>query len=105
MDNSLVSGVTPIWFPRLAHATPAQLQNCESSRRRLHWDKVDDDISIAGLLAGWGDQTHWSTEAHESRPVPSQISRAQSVQDGTMKFPTHRTTGGMPGFLMSRRLI
>jgi hypothetical protein len=23
----------------------------------LHWDELDEDISIAGLLAGRGDQT------------------------------------------------
>jgi hypothetical protein len=27
------------------------------SSRGLHWDELDDDISIAGLLAGRGDQT------------------------------------------------
>jgi len=28
------------------------------SRRGLHRDGVDEDISIAGLLAGRGDHTH-----------------------------------------------
>ena len=65
LDNSLVSGVPPIWSPRLVHATPAQLQTCESSRRGLHWDTVDDDLSRAGLLAGWVDQTHWSSHGME----------------------------------------
>ena len=42
------------WYPRLAHATPE-----ERGRWRLigrgegvHWPDVDEDISIAGLLAG-----------------------------------------------------
>ena len=65
LDNSLVSGVPPIWFPRLLHATPAQFQACESSRRGLQGDTVDDDLSLAGLLAGWGDQTHWSSHGRE----------------------------------------
>jgi hypothetical protein len=27
------------------------------STRGLHWEKLDEDISIAGLLKGRGDQT------------------------------------------------
>jgi len=27
------------------------------SSHGLHWDALDEDISIAGLLAGLGDQT------------------------------------------------
>ena len=61
LDDGRVLGVPLVWFPRLLHATPAQLKTCESSRRGLHGDTVDDDLSLAGLLAGWGDQTHWSS--------------------------------------------
>jgi len=42
------------WYPRLAHAKPE-----ERSRWRLigqgtgiHWDDIDEDISIEGLLLG-----------------------------------------------------
>ncbi|MXW86010.1 MAG: DUF2442 domain-containing protein [Boseongicola sp. SB0673_bin_14] len=27
------------------------------SRRGIHWPELDEDISVAGLLAGRGDQT------------------------------------------------
>jgi hypothetical protein len=30
----------------------------EISRVGLHWDDIDEDISIAELLAGHGDVTH-----------------------------------------------
>jgi hypothetical protein len=43
------------WFPRLLSATPAQRAQVELSRLGLHWDQLDEDISIAGLLAGRGD--------------------------------------------------
>jgi hypothetical protein len=50
-------GVPLAWFPRLLHATPEQRLAFEISRDGLHWDGLDEDISIAGLLAGKGDQT------------------------------------------------
>jgi hypothetical protein len=45
------------WFPRLLHATEEQRQQLRISSRGLHWETLDGDISIAGLLAGIGDQT------------------------------------------------
>jgi hypothetical protein len=50
-------GVPLAWFPRLLHATPEQLARVELSRVGLHWEEIDEDISIAGLLAGRGDVT------------------------------------------------
>jgi hypothetical protein len=35
----------------------------EISGGGLHWDELDEDISIAGLLAGRGDQTKRSAAA------------------------------------------
>jgi hypothetical protein len=54
-------GVPLAWFPRLLHATPAEREQVEISRVGLHWEALDEDISIAGLLAGRGDVTK-STE-------------------------------------------
>jgi hypothetical protein len=50
-------GVPLAWFPRLLNATPAQRENVELSRIGLHWEEIDEDISIAGLIAGRGDMT------------------------------------------------
>jgi hypothetical protein len=50
-------GVPLAWFPRLLNATPAQREQVEISRIGLHWEEIDEDISIAGLLAGRGDMT------------------------------------------------
>ena len=50
-------GVPLAWFPRLCRATPAQRDCVELSRTGLHWATLDEDISIAGLLAGRGDLT------------------------------------------------
>jgi hypothetical protein len=51
-------GVPLAWFPRLLHATPEQRAACDIGRYGLHWESIDEDISIAGLLAGRGDMTH-----------------------------------------------
>ncbi|OGB81065.1 MAG: hypothetical protein A2535_01115 [Burkholderiales bacterium RIFOXYD2_FULL_59_8] len=43
------------WFPRLLQATPAQRAQVELSKSGLHWDALDEDISVAGLLASQPD--------------------------------------------------
>lgn len=50
-------GVPLAWFPRLLHGSPEARAKFSLSRSGLHWDELDEDISIAGLLAGRGDQT------------------------------------------------
>ena len=45
------------WFPRLLHATPSERRKVTISTRGLHWEALDEDISVEGLLAGRGDQT------------------------------------------------
>jgi hypothetical protein len=35
----------------------AQREQVTLSSRGLHWDALDEDISIAGLLEGLGDQS------------------------------------------------
>jgi hypothetical protein len=68
-DNMWVSlsdgrtlGVPLAWFPRLMRGTREQREACRISSRGLHWEALDEDISVAGLLAGLGDQT---------RPMPA----------------------------------
>jgi hypothetical protein len=58
LNDDRVLGVPLAWFPRLLKASPAQRQDCEITPRGLHWDILDEDISIAGLLAGRGEATH-----------------------------------------------
>ena len=56
-------GVPLAWFPRLLHASPTQREHVELSRVGLHWEDLDEDISIAGLLAGQGDLTKRTNHA------------------------------------------
>lgn len=50
-------GVPLAWFPRLLHASPEQREDYELSYRGMHWEVLDEDISVEGILAGRGDQT------------------------------------------------
>lgn len=43
------------WFPRLLEAAPEQRAQVELSKGGLHWDALNEDISVAGLLAGQPD--------------------------------------------------
>ncbi len=65
LDDGRVLGVPLAWFPRLLHATPEQRRACRISRRGLHWEGLDEDISVSGLLAGFGDRTNATALAAE----------------------------------------
>jgi hypothetical protein len=56
-------GVPLAWFPRLLRASPEARTRVEISRVGLHWEDLDEDISIAGLLAGRSDMTRQAEHA------------------------------------------
>lgn len=58
LDDGRVIAVPLAWFPRLLTAKPEQRSQFELSPRGIHWEALDEDISIDGLLAGHGDLTH-----------------------------------------------
>jgi len=62
LSDGRTLGVPLAWFPRLLNASPDQLATVEISARGLHWEALDEDISIEGLIAGLGDQTRASGE-------------------------------------------
>jgi hypothetical protein len=53
VDGRTVSVPLP-WYPRLAHGTPTERANWRLIGRGegIHWPDLDEDISVAGLLAG-----------------------------------------------------
>lgn len=42
------------WYPRLLHARPEERRNWRLVGRGegVHWDDLDEDVSVEGLLAG-----------------------------------------------------
>jgi len=59
LSDGRTLGVPLAWFPRLLHATPDERAQCRISYagKGLHWDDLDEDISVEGLIAGRGDVT------------------------------------------------
>ena len=58
LDDGRRMAVPLAWFPRLLAATSEQRAQFELSPRGIHWEALDEDVSIDGLLAGQGDRTH-----------------------------------------------
>lgn len=65
LDDGRSLGVPLAWFPRLSRATPEQQANYRIgySGNGLHWEELDEDISVEGLLAGRGDGTQARSRA------------------------------------------
>ena len=57
LSDGRTIGVPYAWFPRLLNATTKQREAVEIGHFGLHWEDIDEDISVAGLLAGRRDQT------------------------------------------------
>lgn len=55
LADGRVLAVPLAWFPRLLPASAQELAAVQISRHGLHWEALDEDISVAGLLAGVGD--------------------------------------------------
>jgi hypothetical protein len=60
-------GAPLAWFPRLMRATAEERASVRisPSGRGLHWEAIDEDISVEGLLAGRGDQSGPTLRAAE----------------------------------------
>ena len=50
-DGRIIS-VPTNWYPRLAHGTKEERKKWTLSRFGIHWECLDEDISVVGLLAG-----------------------------------------------------
>lgn len=59
LDDGRELAVPLAWFPRLLDGSPEQRRRWELIGRGegIHWPDLDEDISVAGLLAGRGDRT------------------------------------------------
>ncbi|MEK6637230.1 MAG: DUF2442 domain-containing protein [Pseudomonadota bacterium] len=57
LDDGRTLGIPLAWYPRLLHGTPELRKQVMISPSGLHWEELDEDISIAGLIAGRRDMT------------------------------------------------
>ena len=65
LDDGRSLGVPLAWFPRLMQASAAQRENYRigASGNGLHWDELDEDISVEGLLMGRADEARAGWQA------------------------------------------
>jgi hypothetical protein len=58
LQDGRIVAVPVLWFPRLSAATARQRRRYRigGGGRSIHWPDIDEDLSVAGLLAGadWG---------------------------------------------------
>lgn len=63
LSDGRTLGVPLVWFPRLLHAQPAEREAFTISPNGLHWEALDEDISLSGLIAGRGDMANFGQVA------------------------------------------
>lgn len=51
LEDGRTLGVPLAWFPRLLSATPEERAAVTLSAYGLHWEGLDEDISVPALLA------------------------------------------------------
>ena len=54
LDDGRTVSVPTAWYPRLFHASNEDRNNWKliGKGRGIHWNSIDEDISVEGLLAG-----------------------------------------------------
>lgn len=54
LEDGRTVSVPLLWYPRLAHAAPKEREHWRFIGRGegIHWPDLDEDISVANLLAG-----------------------------------------------------
>lgn len=52
LEGGRIIGTPLEWYPRLANATPEQQANVKLSTVGLHWEELDEDLSVRGMIRG-----------------------------------------------------
>jgi len=72
------------WYPRLAHGTAEERKKWRliAHGRGIHWESLDEDISVEGLLAG---RTSGESQVSFKRWLSSRSSRQASRSNRTQR--------------------
>src|SRR3972149_47330 len=72
------------WFPRLVHATLEERNNWRliGKGHGIHWEDIDEDISVNGLLAG---KPSGESQASFKKWLSKRLSRQTSRSSGRRK--------------------
>ncbi|WP_254447670.1 DUF2442 domain-containing protein [Sphingomonas sp. ID1715] len=63
LSDGRTLGVPLVWYPRLLNGTSEARQDFFISPSGIHWEALDEDVSIEGLLFGWREQLSGSRQA------------------------------------------
>ena len=71
LSDGRTIGAPLAWFPRLLHAEKTARDCYELSPRGIHWEDLDEDISVQGLLASrpWRDSELNALSSHAAGNV------------------------------------
>ncbi|MBI4459761.1 MAG: DUF2442 domain-containing protein [Acidobacteria bacterium] len=88
-----------VWFPRLWHATPEEHNHFEifGDGAYLHWPDLDEDLTVAGLLAGRPSaESAQSLKKWLLSRKAKHRSRGSTEPSRGGKQPTHKRAPGVP---------
>jgi hypothetical protein len=79
------------WYPRLLHATADERKNWRlaGTGRGIHWENIDKDISVEGLLAG---RPSGESQASLKKWLTSRSPRLTPCSPGLAKRAARRST-------------
>ncbi|MGH8717427.1 MAG: DUF2442 domain-containing protein [Burkholderiales bacterium] len=79
------------WYPRLLHATAEERKDWRliGNGRGIHWESIDEDVSVEGLLAG---RPSAESQASFKKWLASRPSRSNARSSGRAKSPARRSS-------------
>ena len=63
LSDGRILGVPLVWYPRLLNGSSAARADFFISPSGIHWEDLDEDVSIEGLLFGWREVVAESRKA------------------------------------------
>ena len=87
-DGRTIS-VPVAWYPRLAHATADERKGWRliAQGRGIHWEAIDEDVSVEGLLAG---RTSGESQSSFKQWLSARSSRPTKVSATARKISARR---------------
>lgn len=92
-EDGRMLGVPVFWFPKLMKASPEQRMayTLTGGGTGIYWDELDEDISVEGLLLGYGDRRNKDFDCVEmkhriQRELQEEFERRRDEFDSYVDF-------------------
>ena len=63
LNDGRTLGVPLVWYPRLLNGSPQAREDFFISPSGIHWELLDEDVSVEGMLFGWREVVAGSRKA------------------------------------------